>query len=71
MKKALAVFVILTMVVGIMGSNTQTSLAQAISQKSIHNKISAGDSHTAAVKDDGTVWAWGNNSSGQLGDGYK
>lgn len=27
------------------------------------------DSHTAAVKNDGTVWTWGGNSYGQLGDG--
>jgi alpha-tubulin suppressor-like RCC1 family protein len=31
--------------------------------------VSAGDQHSLALKDDGTVWAWGNNSSGQLGDG--
>ena len=31
--------------------------------------ISAGDSHTVALKNDGTVLAWGLNSSGQLGDG--
>jgi alpha-tubulin suppressor-like RCC1 family protein len=31
-------------------------------------EISAGY-HTVAVKDDGTLWAWGNNSSGQVGDG--
>jgi len=31
--------------------------------------ISAGYSHTVAIGKGGTVWAWGNNSSGQLGDG--
>ena len=30
--------------------------------------ISAGVSHTVALRADGTVWAWGSNSSGQLGD---
>ncbi|MCL2193819.1 MAG: InlB B-repeat-containing protein, partial [Treponema sp.] len=31
--------------------------------------ISAGTDHTAVVKMDGTLWAWGGNASGQLGDG--
>jgi len=31
--------------------------------------IAAGDSHTLALKDDGTVWAWGDNFLGQLGNG--
>ncbi|TGE23359.1 RCC1 domain-containing protein [Hymenobacter metallicola] len=31
--------------------------------------ISAGDRHTLAIKADGTLWAWGSNSDGQLGDG--
>jgi alpha-tubulin suppressor-like RCC1 family protein len=31
--------------------------------------ISAGDFHTVALKSDGTLWAWGWNYYGQLGDG--
>ena len=31
--------------------------------------LAAGDSHSLALKSDGTVWAWGSNSYGQLGDG--
>jgi alpha-tubulin suppressor-like RCC1 family protein len=31
--------------------------------------ISAGGNHSLALRVDGTVWAWGNNSQGQLGDG--
>jgi alpha-tubulin suppressor-like RCC1 family protein len=27
--------------------------------------------HSLALKSDGTVWAWGNNTDGQLGDGTK
>ncbi len=31
--------------------------------------VSAGGQHTLALKYDGTLWAWGNNYAGQLGDG--
>ncbi len=31
--------------------------------------IAGGFAHTIVLKDDGTVWAWGNNRNGQLGDG--
>ena len=31
--------------------------------------VAAGSAHTVAIKNDGTLWAWGNNEQGQLGDG--
>ena len=31
--------------------------------------VSAGVRHTVAIKSDGTLWSWGQNYYGQLGDG--
>jgi len=31
--------------------------------------VAAGDLHTVALKTDGTLWAWGFNGYGQLGNG--
>ena len=31
--------------------------------------VAAGDAHSLALRSDGTVWSWGNNQYGQLGDG--
>ena len=45
-------------VLGVGGSGNLTEVAQII----------AGTSHTCAVKNEGTVWCWGNNSFGQLGN---
>lgn len=32
-------------------------------------KVAAGSSHSIAVREDGSLWAWGVNANGQLGDG--
>jgi Fe-S cluster biogenesis protein NfuA len=34
-----------------------------------YKTVAAGHHHTVALKSDGSLWTWGNNSSGQLGDG--
>jgi hypothetical protein len=31
--------------------------------------VAAGDTHSLALRDDGTVWAWGENAEGQVGNG--
>jgi alpha-tubulin suppressor-like RCC1 family protein len=31
--------------------------------------VAAGAIHTMAVRTDGTLWGWGSNAEGQLGDG--
>jgi len=43
--------------------------AQAVNGQVKRALVSGGVRHSLSVKPDGTVWAWGANSSGQLGDG--
>jgi alpha-tubulin suppressor-like RCC1 family protein len=38
-------------------------------RSALWRQVSAGFGHTVAVKTDGTLWAWGYNVYGQLGDG--
>ncbi|MDQ8734335.1 fibronectin type III domain-containing protein [Paenibacillus sp. LHD-38] len=52
------------------GSTTSSSSPVQVSELDSVYAIATNDgSHSLAVKSDGTVWAWGNNSLGQLGDG--
>ena len=56
---------------GQLGDNTATSRSspvQTITRGTNWKQVSAGKYHTAAIKTDGTLWLWGGNSNGQLGD---
>lgn len=49
-------------------SNDPTPPVQ-VSNLSDMTTVAAGGNHSLALKNDGTVWAWGSNSTAQLGDG--
>lgn len=56
---------------GQLGNNTvldRSSPIQTVSSGSTWKKISLAGSHTAAIKTDGTLWLWGNNNAGRLGN---
>lgn len=50
-------------------TNTTRSTPVQVTALSGITDVAAGPYHTLAVKDDGTVWAWGLNTNGRLGDG--
>jgi alpha-tubulin suppressor-like RCC1 family protein len=52
------------------GNNTNTSpltLPTAANGSNVYIKVARYDGHALAIKDDGTLWAWGLNTYGQLG----
>ena len=51
--------------------STLSVLTQPVQVGSASNwsAVSAGASHTLGLRVDGTLWAWGANSNGELGDG--
>ena len=54
---------------GELGNNTKISTSSPIQIGTLSNwsQISAGLNHVVSIKTDGTLWTWGNNSSGELG----
>ena len=56
---------------GQLGDNTVThrsSPVQTVAGGTDWKLVSGGFYHTAAIKTDGTLWGWGHNGYGQLGD---
>jgi len=66
-RKILSVILSLVMLLGIFFGMTLTASAETPFQTT--PMIAGGMTHTLALKYDGTVWAWGYNGYGQLGDG--
>src|ERR1017187_8498409 len=57
-------------VLGLGKMNLTASLVRIGSEKD-WAYVSAGEDHNLVLKSDGTVWAWGANYRGQLGDGNR
>ena len=56
---------------GCLGDNTGTlrsSPVQTVAFGTNWKEVACGYSHTAAIKTDGTLWCWGSNGYGRLGD---
>ena len=58
---------------GMLGQNSQSPNSTNNSPKQVPgtnwNSISSGNGHVVATKTDGTLWQWGHNNHGQLGQG--
>ena len=57
---------------GQLGDNTvvnKSSPVQTVTYGYTWEQVAYGSSHTVGLKNDGTLWTWGSNAYGQLGDG--
>jgi len=54
---------------GLGSTNDDRSSPEQVGLLTNWSSVSCGDSHTTAVKTNGTLWSWGRNSNGRLGLG--
>jgi len=53
---------------GQLGNGTATNSSIPVIVAETFSAVSIGGAHSIGLKSDGTVWSWGNNASGQLGN---
>ena len=69
-KHALAILIILIFTISCSHDDEPTQVPQPIpigASNQNYSMVTSGYYHSLAIKTDGTLWSWGNNSAGQLG----
>ena len=61
----LAAFLVVSGTIAVFATNRAAVIASAY----FSSMVAAGGNHSLELKSDGTVWAWGDNTTGQFGDG--
>jgi alpha-tubulin suppressor-like RCC1 family protein len=51
-----------------LGNTTYYSSPKQVGALTTWLNIASGYNHTMAIKTDGTLWSWGRNNAGQVGD---
>jgi alpha-tubulin suppressor-like RCC1 family protein len=73
--KSIKKVIMLSLVISLIGSFGWTGPSSSAADLTVQFgdvfRVEAGTSHSLAIREDGSVWTWGNNEFGQLGHGTK